>query len=519
MVDVWFFACQSHALCFHSLPVNIISLFLLILNASPEHKTADIARIEERLNAVDLSQRELQQSVLTMQQEHQQTGQRSRSKSQVSPYHFVFATNHNICRLMPCYLYSSLTRILQVYAKNKAMGLIEEGILWTSILLFNIVEMAAVILFVQAWPKLCDDEGKSESIIQYRCDESIWNKLNPNQPFNDSITSQKLAEWGDIELHTTHKITTIEELKPDCVLISKGGYAPSAITIIGTIEKKSGSSHEFSPENKQQVMDYNHALLIKQTTRRQVFSILHNAKYVVLIKSERFGGTDSELRRVKHKISGACAIHEDAGQSLLKKFFSMTVEQHGYEVPNIPGFKLKDVLGQGSTSTAYCITRTSDSRDFVAKVYHRKEQAQADMEHEAYILKLLQPVKHVPILVETTSATIGSCTVPCLVLSPVGLHMQPPSTSLRRSLTPTDINMIIDVLQQAHCNDIIHRDVRLANLYLIQDGGVLVNDWGCACKKVKLIPYHVLNDTLITIESTLSVWDICLPVYFCQCTW
>jgi hypothetical protein len=34
-----------------------------------------------------------------------------------------------------------------------------------------------------------------------------------------------------------------------------------------------------------------------------------------------------------------------------------------------------------------------------------------------------------------------------------------------------------------------------------------------------LIPYHVLNDTLITIESTLSVWDICLPVYFCQCTW
>ena len=398
---------------------------------------------------------------------------------------------------MPCYSYSSLTRIPQVFAKNKAMGLIEEEILWSTILCFNIMEIAAVISFVQAWPKLCDDEGKSESIIQFRCDESIWSKLNPNKPFNDSLASQKLAEWGDIELHTTYKIKTIEELKPDGVLISKGGYAPSAITIIGTIEKKSGSSHEFSPENKQQVMDYNHALLIKQTTRRQVFSILHNAKYVVLIKSERYGGTDSELRRVKHKISGACTLHEEAGQSLLKTFFSMTAEQHGYEIPSIPGFKLKDVLGQGSTSTAYCITRTSESRDFVAKVYHRQEQAQVDMEHEAHILKLLKPMQHVPILEVITSATIGSRTVPCLVLSPVGLHMQPPSTSLRRSLTPADIDMVIDVLQQAHNIGIIHRDVRLANLYLIQDGGVLVNDWGCACKKVTSITYHVLNATII----------------------
>jgi serine/threonine protein kinase len=154
--------------------------------------------------------------------------------------------------------------------------------------------------------------------------------------------------------------------------------------------------------------------------------------------------------------------------------------QHGYCIPSIEGYKIVDVLGQGSCSTVYKVC--ANNNDFVAKVYHRGVEAKVDMQHEQDVLSALSAVPNVPRLVVTS---FGSETLPVLILTPVALPLRLPDYS-DRSLTSSDINGMIDVLESAHNVGIIHRDVRLPNLYL-RGYGVLVNDWGCACIKVIIV--------------------------------
>ena len=42
------------------------------------------------------------------------------------------------------------------------------------------------------------------------------------------------------------------------------------------------------------------------------------------------------------------------------------------------------------------------------------------------------------------------------------------------------VKMLLETLTIIHQANIIHRDVRLANIFLLPDGGVLLNDWGAA---------------------------------------
>ena len=173
----------------------------------------------------------------------------------------------------------------------------------------------------------------------------------------------------------------------------------------------------------------------------------------------------------------------------------MTREVQGYSVPQIDGFEIHDVLGQGSTSTAYSVTNTSNHQ-FVAKVYCRLESAEEDMKHEKEILEILSPVENVPVLEAVCEAKFGKKNIASLILSPVGIHLERPNDSPSRSLTLADLCSIVDTLHNAHLRGVIHRDVRLSNLYLLLDGGVLVNDWGCACRKVR---YIIVTLTLVTI--------------------
>jgi hypothetical protein len=373
---------------------------------------------------------------------------------------------------------------LQAYAQNKESGLVTEQVLLAAMLPKNISRNAEASSITANLPKLDEHQCKFESNIQKRFDESVWKAQNPDKDFNSDKSPQVLAVLEEVEFHTTHKVQTIGDLKPDGVLVPKGGFSPQAIHVVATCEKKSGFSHEFSDESIQQVLDYHYAILSKQTTRRQIFSLLHNAKHVVLIKSFRYAKTDSELNRIMHQISHSVVMHEDAGQELLVNFFSMTLDQHGYDFPSISGYTIKDVLGHGSTSTAYHVTDVS-GQNLVAKVYYRPE-AEADMKHERDILLKLQlnSVENVPSVKGQAEAISGKEKRHCLILMPVAMHLQPPSVLKEpRSLTLEDVRKMVDVLKQAHSFGFIHRDVRLANLYLLGTG-VLVNDWGCACSKV-----------------------------------
>ncbi len=357
-----------------------------------------------------------------------------------------------------------------------------------------------IMLILEELKDLQEVPQGDEATIQEVTDKFFRRAQYPNESHPED-TPFTLAQWGNIQFMSTYKTQTLSMWKPDGVLIPQG-FAPSAMRIIATVEKKPGNSFVFSPQDKQHVLDFHVTILRTQTKRSHVFSILHNGKYAVLVKSV----WDPRTNKINHQFSSAQEIRTDAGKQLFANFFSMTEEEHGYTIPKINGFKIESVLGQGSTSTAYCVTDSSNHK-YVAKVYCRGNDETSDMLHEKDILSCLSSVENVPVLVSEAQATIGNESKSCLIVKPVAMHLAAPRLSSRRTLSLTDVFKFIDVLRNAHNKGIIHRDIRLANLYLKEDAGVLVNDWGCACKlvnQVSTMSWCAQRNKALVLESAES---------------
>lgn len=141
-----------------------------------------------------------------------------------------------------------------------------------------------------------------------------------------------------------------------------------------------------------------------------------------------------------------------------------------------------EFLGSGATSSVYKASHLGDS--VAAKLYKKGFSAHNEME----ILKLLEGVQGVPIFKGVAKD------LKVLLLSPVGKRLKKSvPTEVRINLTG-----IIDTLKEAHHRHIVHRDVRMGNILLVDDRSFMLIDWGFASKVGEMAQFQ---GSLLTASS------------------
>jgi len=141
----------------------------------------------------------------------------------------------------------------------------------------------------------------------------------------------------------------------------------------------------------------------------------------------------------------------------------------GYKPPTTSTeWVLEDALGRGGFSNAYSVRRKTDSQLCVMKDF----RSVVECANERKILELLVDVGNVP-KVEWFGVHSN-----LLIVSPVGARLLPYRGGCRT--TGLHYGQLVDIVKAAHEKNIVHRDIKPGNIYLVGDN-VLLNDWGSAC--------------------------------------
>lgn len=71
-----------------------------------------------------------------------------------------------------------------------------------------------------------------------------------------------------------------------------------------------------------------------------------------------------------------------------------------------------------------------------------------------------------------------------LIVEPIGQPFAPTSFS------HAHLKRVLNTLKQTHAAGYVHRDVRMANMFDLGDGRILLSDWGSLAAKDKMTPYE-----------------------------
>lgn len=356
----------------------------------------------------------------------------------------------------------------QMYQENKRAKVVEEteeivGLLPSTIIVNSNAKQIAEIFAAAADESLCSERDLQEFLD------------------NELGTQNIHLLLPGIEYRSTCDLHTFGNLKPDILFVksSRPSNAEQTVCLIelkfkfSTKGKKKNAqivvSDRFADDDKQQVVIYNEYLLDKQPRRPSVVSLLCNSQWALLIKSSRRG-----CDAITHAVSSSFRLNSSEGKDVISKFFSMSMKEHSFCVPDIPGYSIQNVLGVGSFSVVYRVRKGDE--EFAAKVHDKAEDWRAEYD----VLCKLASISNVPKVIEKIAETPESSCWNTLIICPVACHVEAPAFSTGHSLTSSDISDMIDVLKGAHELKIIHRDIRPPNLLLCEGSGVLVSDWGCA---------------------------------------
>lgn len=139
------------------------------------------------------------------------------------------------------------------------------------------------------------------------------------------------------------------------------------------------------------------------------------------------------------------------------------------------------LLGSGATSTVYKVGYLGS---IVAAKVHKDKFCSDD---ERRVLEMIQGVPSVPTIKGATDD--GKV----LFLSPVGSKILKAVPAEARQ----NLGGLLDTLKSVHEQGIVHRDVRLGNIVVV-DSSFLLVDWGFACRVEEKLPFQ---GTLITASA------------------
>ena len=261
---------------------------------------------------------------------------------------------------------------------------------------------------------------------------------------------------------------------PDFALVmaryAKGAAAPThAITAFVEIKKM-----DFVDADIRQALEYGRRLLQDQPRRVRVFVALCNNKIMQWFSVTL---TDDFLDKITYDAFQREVIASEAGISMLLSVMDSSL---GFASPlavkdprNLTGptYFAERFLGRGAFAVVYAASCSEAGRPpVVLKTYC--DQAPAHIEADA--LAMLTGIVGIPILL-FGCAHYDSSWVNCIA---------PVADSLDRKLTALEVVDLIDTLQCVHTKGWVCRDVRPANIMMVDRRAYLV-DWNAA---IRLLP-------------------------------
>jgi hypothetical protein len=306
---------------------------------------------------------------------------------------------------------------------------------------------------------------------------------------------------GNRQLHDTHSasLAGFDGKRPDAGLFDR---VRNLFRLLMWIELKAMGygTDGFRDEERGEIIEYAELTLRKQTWRVFLFSVLWDGRFFEIVRSSRLAD-----KSVLHEwvADGDATVPGAAGWGLLSRLLTLSATEIGYDLPVlVDDLQLKDFLGSGLSADVFEGTDALSGR-FVVKVYRSSE----DFEREKTVLARLAAgnVEHVPSVVRSTTTHDGRAV---LVMQPLAQHFDFTGIGVLPRLRESDIRLLVNVLRQAHCLGLVHRDVRFDNIYFF-NSKVLLNDWGAAvgtCSAVDYIGVAVeLSPFLIAHKSTVFV--------------
>ena len=189
----------------------------------------------------------------------------------------------------------------------------------------------------------------------------------------------------------------------------------------------------------------------------------------------------------------------------------------GWNMPELPPVRSMEktclaecILGSGLTSEVYAYPEKSGCGDLVAKCF--RSNFQTILDHERKILETLRTVEGVPRVVHEEGLM--------LVLSPRASEVSVEPMRLHY-LKRKHIEQLVKILESAHGLNIVHRDIRLANIMFVTDSNdstILISDWGFAMNTENYIyeshivaSYGTLTTACPRILEALSQSQLVVP--------
>lgn len=151
--------------------------------------------------------------------------------------------------------------------------------------------------------------------------------------------------------------------------------------------------------------------------------------------------------------------------------------------PAVGNYLILEELGAGSFARVYRCEHTLTHKQFAGKLYEVdfaiSDEGCKLVRKEISIMKLLRH-EHVVRFEEVVSNRSWMLIVMELVEGRTLLSVMPSSGGLPESFARLVMKQILDAIDFLHCNGIVHRDMKLENIMIQNDGTVKVIDFGLA---------------------------------------
>ena len=295
-----------------------------------------------------------------------------------------------------------------------------------------------------------------------KASNNIGSEKDVVRPFWKRVLSQHeiLPTWNN-GYETAHLGTKV----PDIAVFPRGLAKPSSGDFVAAGDCKGNAWTGTSSAEKGQIMLYVHRMLDAQPERLFGYGFVTNNRIIVLVKGYR----SSEPPYIIRWCLSSVLTFEHG----MKFWLQLMREDSGYrQPPVVAGFPImfRQTLRPGGTCRAFGASYRGDH--VVAKLYANSAIAEESASRTARAAAIVSDAakSHALSLAQVPSvvATEGSWAV----ITPKGTPLS------IDNLSKIHIEQLINSLKVVHAAGIVHRDVRVANIFYLTDGKILLNDWG-----------------------------------------
>lgn len=253
---------------------------------------------------------------------------------------------------------------------------------------------------------------------------------------------------------------------PDVAFYPEAIARPTAGDFVAFGDAKGSTWTGTSRAEKGQVMMYGHRILDAQPQRSHVFGFITNNVRVLLIRARR---CPESPFTVFWEFSHVLTFEHG-----MKIFFYLLQHDSGFVYPpHVGGIMvlIRRPLRPGGTCRAFGANYMD--RDVVGKLYAEEARAMEDAQKITRVRLRVPPER-----IDSSGARIPSVVAQegqWLLLSPLGIRFTSFTFKLHH------LQKLLHTLRIVHQANLIHRDVRFANIFLLEeDDQVLLNDWGAS---------------------------------------